>query len=191
MQMSGFFSSAGSWLSRNGGWGKACVSNAGEAVQGVRWGLSEGGVGRSSLMPLWVVQGDHRGEAGTEEEEESCSRASKKSSASLLWGLGAWGEERNVQIIPFCPHCCDLIREFHTSTLTQTQKHDLQLSNQIETLNGSWCWWCCAQPGGTSAHNPLHISTTFHEQHDEVLMMLSPEWLCLGSNSAECLRNVR
>lgn len=54
-------------------------------MQGVDRGLSERSVGRSSLMLLWVVQGDHRGEAGTEEEkEESCSRVSKKSSASLL-----------------------------------------------------------------------------------------------------------
>lgn len=56
--------------------------------------------GGSSLMPLSVVQGDHRGDAGAEEELLPSNRVSRKSSAALPSGLRACGGGGYVNIIP-------------------------------------------------------------------------------------------
>lgn len=60
------------------------MSKAGKAMQELWCRLSVGSDRGSSLMPLSVVQGDHRGDAGKDEESLPCSRASKKSSAPLV-----------------------------------------------------------------------------------------------------------
>lgn len=74
------------------------MSKAGKAVQEARWCLSVGSVGGSSLMPLSVVQGDHRGDAAAEEEVLPPSRVSRKSSAVLLSGLRVCWGRRNIYI---------------------------------------------------------------------------------------------
>lgn len=74
------------------------MSKAGKPVQGVGWSLSVGSVGGSSLMPLSVVQGDHRGDASAEDEVLPPSRASRKSSAVLLSGLRVCWGRGNVHI---------------------------------------------------------------------------------------------
>ncbi len=102
METSGVFSFGGGWLSGGGGRGKECVSKAGKKA-GQR--LSAGSVGGSSLMPLSVVQGDHRGDAGAEEESLPPSRESRKSSAALPSGLRVCGGRRYVHIMPWHHHC--------------------------------------------------------------------------------------
>lgn len=89
---SGFFSFATVWFTRHEDCVKAWISQGVEAVQEAVWGLFVGSVRGSSLMPLSLVQGDHRGDAGTEEESLPCSRNSKKSSGSLCLVLSVWRE---------------------------------------------------------------------------------------------------
>lgn len=89
---SGFFSFATVWFTRHEDCVKAWISQGVEAVQEAVWGLFVGSVRGSSVMPLSLVQGDHRGDAGTEEESLPCSRNSKKSSGSLCLVLSVWRE---------------------------------------------------------------------------------------------------
>lgn len=74
------------------------MSKAGKAVQEAGRCLSVGSVGGSSLMPLSVVHGDHRGDAAAEEEVLPPSRASRKSSAVLPSGLRVCWGRGNVYI---------------------------------------------------------------------------------------------
>ncbi len=82
------FSDGGSFF-RGRGWGKDCAWKVGKKQGGSR--ISVGSVKGSSLMPLSVVQGDHRGDAVAEEELLPLKRASRKSSAVLPSGLRVCG----------------------------------------------------------------------------------------------------
>jgi len=87
METSEFLSFGDGWFSGSAGCGKDDRSKAGKAVH--KWGgrPSLCSVEASSLMPLSMVQGDHRGDAGAEEESLPPSRTSRKSSAELPLGL--------------------------------------------------------------------------------------------------------
>lgn len=88
----GFMSFEGGWFSRGEGWGKDTGAKAGKDTRDGGWRPSVGSAGGSSLMPLSVVQGDHRGDVASEEDSLPPSRASRKSSAVDASGLRVWGQ---------------------------------------------------------------------------------------------------